>query len=174
MANGSDKAESRKRLFWRLHHWVGLYTGILIGVLSITGALAIFIPEIDALIQRHHYDAISTGSPAGTPHFGRSIGALASRFPDYRSLTISLPRQPDHAVQVDLIIPADSTITRYDFFIDGGTDQLLGQRILVVTLAQKLVGPAIKIRWPTTSGRCTCDCMKAIGDGNWSASEDWH
>lgn len=128
MANGSDKAESRKRLFWRLHHWVGLYTGILIGVLSITGALAIFIPEIDALIQRHHYDAISTGSPAGTPHFGRSIGALASRFPDYRSLTISLPRQPDHAVQVDLIIPADSTITRYDFFIDGGTDQLLGQR----------------------------------------------
>src|SRR5690606_8928269 len=126
--NGSDKAESRKRLFWRLHHWVGLYTGILIGVLSITGALAIFIPEIDALSQRHHYDAISTGSAAGTPPFCRSIVALASRTPDYPSLPIPLPRQPDHALQLELIIPADSTITRYDFFIDGGTDQLLGQR----------------------------------------------
>src|SRR5690606_21450966 len=128
MAKGTDKAETGKRFFWRLHHWVGLYTGILIGVLSITGAVAVFIPEIDALIQRHHYNAIATASPTGTPHFGRSIDSLVSRFPDYRSLAITLPHQPDHAAQVDLIIPVDGTIARYDFFIDGGTDQLLGQR----------------------------------------------
>lgn len=128
MAKSTDKAETHKRFFWRLHHWVGLYTGMLIGVLSITGAVAVFIPEIDALIQKHHYNAVSSPSSSGVPHFGRSVDTLISQYPDYRSLAITLPEQPGHAVQVDLITPAGGTTTRYDFFIDGGTDRLLGQR----------------------------------------------
>ncbi len=128
MTKGTDKVETRKRFFWRLHHWVGLYTGILIGILSITGAVAVFIPEIDALIQEHHYNAVSTAPPTGTLHFGQSIDSLVRRFPDHRSLTVTLPHQPQQAVQVDLIIPTAGTAVRYDFFIDGGTDQLLGQR----------------------------------------------
>ncbi|MGV3763641.1 PepSY-associated TM helix domain-containing protein [Parapedobacter sp.] len=128
MTKGNDKAETSKRFFWRLHHWVGLYTGILIGVLSITGALAVFIPEIDALIQRHHYHAVSTASTTGIPQFGQSIDSIVRRFPDYRSLAITLPDQPHHAVQVDLITSTAGMTSRYDFFIDGGADQLLGQR----------------------------------------------
>lgn len=128
MTKGTDKTETGKRFFWRLHHWVGLYTGILIGVLSITGAVAVFIPEIDALIQEHHYNAVSTASSSGLPQFGESVDSLVHRFPDYHSLAISLPHQPNHAVQVDLITPEGGTNMRYDFFIDGGTDQFLGQR----------------------------------------------
>src|SRR5690606_35655892 len=120
--------DSQKRFFWRLHHWVGLYTGILIGALSITGAVAVFIPEIDALIQQHHYDAAATAPGTGIPHFGQSIDTLTHWLPDYRSLAITLPREPGQAVQVDMTIPADGATTRYDFFIDGGTDRLLGQR----------------------------------------------
>ena len=128
MTKGTDKAETRKRFFWRLHHWVGLYTGILIGVLSITGAVAVFIPEIDALIQKHHYNAVSTVAPAEIPQFGRSVDSLVTLYPDYRSMAISLPDKPGHAVQVDLITPAGNANIRYDYFIDGGTDQILGQR----------------------------------------------
>lgn len=128
MAKGTDKVETQKRFFWRLHHWVGLYTGILIGVLSITGAVAVFIPEIDALIQKHHYNAVSSPSSTGVPQFGRSVDTLVSQYPDYRSLAITLPERPGHAVQVDLITRAGRTTTRYDFFIDAGTDHLLGKR----------------------------------------------
>src|SRR3546814_14582594 len=110
MTKGTDNTETRKRFFGRLHHCVGLYTGILIGVLSITGAVAVFIPEIDGLIQKQHYNAFSTASPTDTPHFGRSIDSLVSRFPDYRSLAITLPHQPDEAVQVDLIIDRKSVV----------------------------------------------------------------
>ena len=128
MTRGTDKADTQKRFFWRLHHWVGLYTGILIGALSLTGAAAVFIPEIDAAIQRHYYDAASTASPTGIPHFGQSIDSLVSRYPDYRSLAITLPHQSGQAVQVDLITAREDGTARYDFFIDGGTDRLLGER----------------------------------------------
>ncbi|HWK99437.1 MAG TPA: PepSY-associated TM helix domain-containing protein, partial [Parapedobacter sp.] len=128
MTKGTDRAETRKRLFWRLHHWVGLYTGILIGVLSITGAVAVFIPEIDALIQKHHYSAVSTDPSTRVPQFGESIDSLVNRFPDYRSMAITLPHKQGHVVQVDLITPVGNTNVRYDFFVDGGTDRVLGQR----------------------------------------------
>ena len=52
-SNGKVKG-SDKQLLWRIHHWAGLYAGILIGILSLTGALAVFIPEIDALILKHY------------------------------------------------------------------------------------------------------------------------
>ncbi|GGG81946.1 hypothetical protein GCM10007415_13390 [Parapedobacter pyrenivorans] len=129
MSKRGDKAENGKKFFWRLHHWVGVYTGILIGVLSLTGAVAVFIPEIDALILKHHYDAVSTTSPTGMPQFSKSIDSLVRRYPDYSSLAISLPDHPGQAVKVDLIIrPEGGDLKRYDFFIDAGSDYIIGQR----------------------------------------------
>jgi len=130
MSNRVGKAENNgKKLFWRLHHWVGLYTGILIGTLSLTGAIAVFIPEIDALILKYHYDAVSSASPTGTPIFGKSIDSLIHSHPDYRSLAIILPDNPVQAVRVDLILqPRDDDFMRADFFIDAGMDRILGHR----------------------------------------------
>ncbi|MGK6350211.1 PepSY domain-containing protein [Parapedobacter sp. DT-150] len=129
MSKRADKVENNKKLFWRLHHWVGLYTGILIGILSLTGAVAVFIPEIDALIVKHHYNAISSPSPTGTPQFGRSVDSLIHRYPDYTSLSISMPDHPGDVVQVDLILqPEGGEPRRTDFFIDAGNDRVIGQR----------------------------------------------
>lgn len=130
MSKHAGKAENNvKKFFWRLHHWVGLYTGMLIGALSLTGAIAVFIPEIDALILKHHYDAVSSPSPTGTPAFGRSIDSLIHRHPDYRSLAVILPDDRAQAVKVDLILPPeDGDYRRVDFFVDTGKDQIVGQR----------------------------------------------
>ncbi|WP_257657423.1 PepSY-associated TM helix domain-containing protein [Parapedobacter lycopersici] len=128
MSKHAAKADKSKNLFWLLHHWVGLYTGILIGILSLTGALAVFIPEIDSWIVKHHYEATST-AVNGTPRFGRSVHTLTQRFPDYRSLTISLPEAKEQVAKVDLVVglPGNRP-ARYDFFIDAGNDRLVGQR----------------------------------------------
>jgi uncharacterized iron-regulated membrane protein len=40
-----------KNLLWKIHNWLGLYTGIIIVFLSITGAAALFRPEIDRLLN---------------------------------------------------------------------------------------------------------------------------
>ena len=138
MSKRAGKTENKK-LFWRLHHWVGLYTGILIGTLSLTGAVAVFIPEIDGWIIRHHYNALSSPSPHGTSQFGQSIDSLIHRYPDYNSFLISLPDHPGQVVQADMILqPEGGDLRRVDFFIDAGKDRVVGQRDQQNSLANYL------------------------------------
>lgn len=138
MDNGKDKRNDKK-LLWRIHHWAGLYAGILIGLLSLTGALAVFIPEIDTLILKHRYHARSSTAVAGDPQFSNAIDSLTSRFPDYSSLAIQLPEKPGHVAEVDLIVrPADQEFLRYNFFVDAGADRIVGYRNQQNSLANYL------------------------------------
>ena len=50
----SSKKMNRK--LWRIHNWVGLYTGIVIAVLSLTGVLALFRVEIDQAINSSYFE----------------------------------------------------------------------------------------------------------------------
>lgn len=130
MRNGKGNGKrSDKQLLWRIHHWAGLYAGILIGLLSLTGALAVFIPEIDALILKYHYNAHSSTPVGSDPQFGNAVDSLTSRFPAYSSLSIQLPEKTSHVAEVDLIDrPSDGDPHRYNFFIDAGADRVIGQR----------------------------------------------
>src|SRR5688572_7027663 len=128
MRDGKTKRND-KQLLWRIHHWAGLYAGIVIGVLSLTGALAVFIPEIDTLILRHHYHAESSTSVASDPQFSKSIDSLTRQFPAYNSLAIRLPEKSNHVALVDLVVkPRDGDLQRYNFFVDAGADRIIGQR----------------------------------------------
>lgn len=118
-----------KKLLWKIHHWAGLYAGILIGILSLTGALAVFIPEIDALILKHRYKAESSTSTAAYPQISNSIDSLTKWYPTYSSLAIRLPQETGDIAEVDLIVrPEGGDLQRYDFFIDAGADRIIGER----------------------------------------------
>ena len=95
-----------KKLLWKIHHWAGLYAGILIGILSLTGALAVFIPEIDSLILKYSYEAKSSSSPT-SPQIGNSIDSLTNLLPEYSSMTIRLPQEAGHR-------PAEQRGQRHD------------------------------------------------------------
>lgn len=128
MDNGKAKRND-KQLLWRIHHWAGLYAGIVIGMLSLTGALAVFIPEIDALILKHRYHARSSAQITGDPQFGKAVDSLTSRYPEYNSLAISLPEEADRVAEVDLIVrPPQGELLRYDFFVDAAADRVIGER----------------------------------------------
>ncbi len=126
-AGKTDKSD--KKLLWKIHHWAGLYTGMLIGILSLTGALAVFIPEIDAWVLRVHYNASSSAPADGPMHFGRTVDSLIRAYPDYTSLAVSLPEKQEHVAFVDLAVrPDEASFKRYNFFVDAGTGRLLGHR----------------------------------------------
>ncbi|SEM37550.1 Uncharacterized iron-regulated membrane protein [bacterium A37T11] len=120
---------NKKQFYWQLHHWVGLYTGILIGLLSLTGAMAVFIPEIDALVQRHHYKASSTLLPGELPRINRAVNSLLVKYPKQRGLSIILPDNPENAVIIELNTPQNKGKTqRYEFFVDAGSDRVVAHR----------------------------------------------
>ena len=117
-----------KSIYWKLHHWVGLYAGIIIAVLSLTGACAVFIPEVDSLVKQHYYQARSTPYAGAYPAFGKSLDTLTIRYPDYKSLSITLPVHKNDPVTVQMQLAGKQQKGRYEFFIDGGQDAILGQR----------------------------------------------
>lgn len=127
-----------QRVLWRIHHWAGLYTGILIGVLSLTGALAVFIPEIDLLIQKHYYAASST--PASGLHFRESLQQIREEYPGCYALYINLPDGPEEALGVNFLVnnPETGDRERYYYFIDAGRDRILGGREHESSLANYL------------------------------------
>lgn len=134
--NAREKAV--KKFYWRLHHWVGLYTGILIGMLSLTGALAVFIPEIDSLVKRHYYQAFASPLSGQYPMVGSSISALIEEFPEYKSLSVHLPRTQKDVAVIELTYPENGKTARYEFFVDSGRDKIVGKRLWQNTFANYL------------------------------------
>jgi uncharacterized iron-regulated membrane protein len=138
MSNGKVKGNG-KPLLWRIHHWAGLYAGILIGILSLTGALAVFIPEIDTLILKHRYNAYSSAPATDHPQFANAVDSATNLFPGYNFLSIHLPENRDDVVEVDLGGRSpDGEFIRYNFFVDAGTDRIIGQRNHQTSLANYL------------------------------------
>lgn len=46
---------NKNKTLWKLHSWLGLYTGIFIAFLSLTGAAAVFKTEIDKISNPHFF-----------------------------------------------------------------------------------------------------------------------
>jgi len=114
----SKTSKEDNKLIWKIHHWAGFYAGIVIAVLCLTGSVAVFIPEIDYLIQKMHYSASSTAAEEW--HFERSLNKLSLKYPGYQLLRIEFPDKPGHAGIIQ--------INRLAFFVDMGRDELLGSR----------------------------------------------
>jgi uncharacterized iron-regulated membrane protein len=77
---------------WRLHSWVGLYAGIVIAFLSLTGALAVFIPEVDR-IQSQNY-SIDPELPHAAD-WENVYHNLVDKYQDFTFQGIEIPSSPD-------------------------------------------------------------------------------
>ena len=52
-----------KRTLWKIHNLLGLYIGIIIAVLSISGACAVFKFDLDRLEAARLYDVSAQNAP---------------------------------------------------------------------------------------------------------------
>ncbi|NEU09361.1 PepSY domain-containing protein [Flavihumibacter sp. R14] len=127
-----------KKLLWRIHHWAGLYFGIVIAVLSITGALAVFIPEIDLLIQKQYYNVSS--SPSDKLNINRSVERVKAQYPDMSGLLVDLPEKAGQVAGLNFFVKGETKADqkRYYFFVDAGSDLIVGSRDQQNSLANYL------------------------------------
>lgn len=71
---------------------MGLYAGIVIAFLSLTGALAVFIPEIEYLLTKKYQVAPESGS---RPDWGKVQRDLLEKYGDHTLNGIEIPGSPD-------------------------------------------------------------------------------
>ena len=133
--------EKDKKLLWRIHHWAGLYTGIIIGILCFTGALAVFIPEIDTFIQRNYYSVSAAPStPGSLPKINIALAETKKQYPKMSGLLIDMPDKPGQIATFSFSVKGKqkSDNKNYSLFVDPVNDRVLGNRDRQNSLANYL------------------------------------
>ncbi|MDR6782747.1 putative iron-regulated membrane protein [Pedobacter africanus] len=134
----NSKEKKNQNLLWKIHHWAGLYTGIIIGILCITGAIAVFIPEIDLFIQKQYYSVSS--SPYTTPRIDSALAQAKKDYPKMSGLLIDMPDKPGQTATFSFAIKGKGKAdSKFHFlFVDAGQDKIIGSRDRQNSLANYL------------------------------------
>ncbi|MEM9338703.1 MAG: PepSY domain-containing protein [Bacteroidota bacterium] len=75
---GSKKVNKK---LWRIHNWVGLYAGVVIAILSVTGVLALFKVEIDEAINARYFEIDTPDQEAAFhPEVNNLIDSLKNEY----------------------------------------------------------------------------------------------
>ncbi|MFC5270755.1 PepSY-associated TM helix domain-containing protein [Adhaeribacter terreus] len=130
-------AISNKTL-WKIHSWLGLYTGIFIAFLSITGAAAVFKEEIDTLADRRLLKVEVTGE---RKPYNELIAILQAEIrksqPEASISSIELPRTETDAIMAHVFVGSENGANIIDkafannarqYFVNPYTGQFLGSR----------------------------------------------
>ena len=100
------------RAIWRWHFYAGLFIIPMILILSVTGAMYLFKPQVERWEEHAFHGLPTTGTV--TPLIQRDA-ALAA-FPGSRFLYYRLPERPGDAALVHLELPGDGKLMR-DVFV---------------------------------------------------------
>jgi uncharacterized iron-regulated membrane protein len=99
-SNTSDISNKSKRLYrmlWRWHFYAGVFAIPFVIILSITGALYLFKPQIDALHDAPYRNLTIDGELA-TPE--QQIAAAVTAVPNAKFVAYELPREKTDAVNI--------------------------------------------------------------------------
>jgi uncharacterized iron-regulated membrane protein len=118
--------ETNKKL-WAVHSWVGLYAGIVIAVLSITGAAAVFKNEIDRLLNPSLLIVEPRREHASLTDITQQV---QQRYAGFELLSIELPSAPDEVYVLKLRKEGTSRFnaTTLDVMVNPYTGEELGSR----------------------------------------------
>lgn len=107
------------------HQWLGLITGIFIVILSITGALLVFAPEIDTW----QYQTIQIVKPQNQRlTYTQLLKPIQQKYPDWRISNIHLfENEANKAVRFE-IYRAEREKQKLQIFVNPYTAQITGER----------------------------------------------
>ncbi len=115
-----------KRL-WTLHAWIGLYAGLAIAFLSLTGAAALFREELDVALRPDFYEVAAGDTLVDMAAVTR---ALSREHPDKTLFEVVMP--PSGAgswnFRLDAKTESDLFPVFWEVFVDPYTGAILGER----------------------------------------------
>ncbi|MDW7694381.1 PepSY-associated TM helix domain-containing protein [Flammeovirgaceae bacterium SG7u.111] len=115
------------KLLWKIHSWVGLYSGVIIAFLSLTGAVALFRDEIDLGINPYLRKVEISGEKVNmTEVVEREIAA----HPDLALFEVELPKVENGTWNIRFFAKEKSRLFPifWEVFVDPYTGDVLGER----------------------------------------------
>ena len=145
----------RRRVWLRVHRYVGLGLGLMLAVVGLTGSFLVFWQPIGAILNPALLQKEQSICPAGADRpLEELLDAAEDRMPPNGRISgvmLSKPERPVLSLQVDVPAPGADWADRYQLFVNVCTVEITGPRLWE---AQKspLSGPlmAVVMRFHTS------------------------
>jgi uncharacterized iron-regulated membrane protein len=138
-----------RKLLFNLHLYVALIVGLFVVILSVTGAMAAFGPELDALFNPKLFHVEPQNTPPLPFH---TLAGIVSRQFGEPVTTLRMPDRPDKSYSATVARGATQV------FLNGYTGEILGTRSPKTFWAKtvqfhKRLAPAVGKGWPETGNK---------------------
>lgn len=147
-ALGNDDSTLTPRHFyravWRWHFYAGIFVVPFMVVLSITGIIYLFKPQLDGLMYRH---LLTVAPQAQALPASDQLAAVRKAFPDSRVVSFRPPKKVDASTQLN-IITADGRdllvyVNPYNLLIFGTLDSNKNLQKIAMKLHGELLIPPV-------------------------------
>ena len=114
---------------WSIHNWVGLYAGVVIAILSITGVVALFKVEIDEAFNSKYFHLSDSQILNKRIDITKTVDSLKQVYGNDKLQQVVVPRQPND----NWIFYFDATtstldVKAWEIFINPYTAEVVGKR----------------------------------------------
>ncbi|MDN3668087.1 PepSY-associated TM helix domain-containing protein [Echinicola jeungdonensis] len=117
-----------QKLIWKIHQCMGLFAGVIIAFLGITGAVALFRPEIDQLLNPH---LTQVNKPTGPKtSLNEAVHRVLSNHPDKKLFEVGLPKAHQDTWNIRLRPKENNSLNPmiWEVFVHPYTGEILGER----------------------------------------------
>ena len=123
----SRKSKTENKRLWAIHSWVGLYAGVAIAFLSVTGVAALFRIEADHVLNPGLRTVESLGHKVPMTPVVEKIQAL---HPDKQLFEIELPKTSDGTWNIRFVAKESDPLfpVLWEVFVHPYTGETLGER----------------------------------------------
>lgn len=100
LRSASTRNAAAYRRIWRWHFYAGLFCLPFVAILSLSGAVYLFKPQIDAYLDRPYDQLNLSGEPK---RLDEQVAAALNAFPEARLIALELRNTPSDAARVRLM-----------------------------------------------------------------------
>ncbi|MEM6644658.1 MAG: PepSY-associated TM helix domain-containing protein [Bacteroidota bacterium] len=125
MSTPKKRSSAFNKKLWSIHSWVGLYAGVVIAVLSVTGVLALYKVEVDRTLNASLFETAPGPQPVPISAVVDSLRSVHGA--EYHTQTYP-PKQAADTWKATFIIPSGLAFEQLEVFIDPYSGHVLGER----------------------------------------------
>ncbi|NME66544.1 PepSY-associated TM helix domain-containing protein [Flammeovirga aprica] len=121
-----------KKKLWKWHSWLGLYSGLVICILSFTGALAVFKFEIDHLLNKDLFYVVPQEKIGNVNQF---IYDILAHYPEHSGYIVEPAEAENRSWKVAFRVKEEGQNIAKEVFFNPYTGEVLGERDMYKTVA---------------------------------------